>query len=497
MIPEHLPRSGFLSTRPRGRLSAVTPKAKTSYDVAVNNFPFRKERLLNPPGAWDTILSVIRGQIREDAFHRWFGRCTLRQATADELVIDVPSIFYKNWILEHYGAFIESAYQKEVSPTARFSIVIAGDADPPAEMPKARKPRKQRIRPEPVVPASTNGCKLNPKYTFENFIEGSCNRYARATCLAAAESPGTTYNPIFVYGGVGLGKTHLMQAVGHLILSKPNGVRIHYASSETFTNHLIHSLQTRRMDDFRRSYRDVNALLLDDIQFLSGKERTQEEFFHTFNTLFDIHSQIVISSDRPPNELADTEARLVSRFQSGVVVDLLPPDLETRAAILLNHSKNLGLHVPGDVAFFIAEKARCNIRELEGALLRLRAYCALVKQPPTLEVAHYALKDFLLREASHKITLEAIQKTAADCFDIRVGDMQSHRRPKMVAFPRQVAMYLCRELTDHSLHEIGEAFGGRNHATVIHAHRLVAEKLKADAKLRLIVTHLTEGLSRP
>lgn len=451
---------------------------------------------MNSPGVWDTILSMIRGQIQEDAFHRWFGRCVLRQESADELVIEVPSIFYKNWILEHYGASIRTTYEKYASPGAQFCIVIRGDADPPADPANSRKPRKRRIRPEPVVPASTNGCKLNPKYTFQNFIEGSCNRYARATCLAAAESPGTAYNPIFVYGGVGLGKTHLMQAVGHLILSKPNGVRIHYASSETFTNHLIHSLQTRRMDEFRRSYRAVNALLIDDIQFLSGKERTQEEFFHTFNTLFDTHSQILVSSDRPPNELADTEARLLSRFQSGVVVDLLPPDLETRAAILLNHAKNLGLPLPGDVAFFIAEKVRCNIRELEGALLRLRAYCALVKQPATLDVTHYALKDFLLRDASHRITIEAIQKIVADRFDIRVADMQSHRRPKMVAFPRQIAMYVCRELTDHSLHEIGEAFGGRNHATVLHAHRLVTEKLTLDAKLRLIVDHLIEQLSR-
>lgn len=452
---------------------------------------------MNPPGVWDTILSAIRGQIQEDAFHRWFGSCAPRRQSAEELVVEVPSIFYKNWILEHYGDFIQSAYQKHSLPGAPFAIVIAGDAETPTETPNPRKPRKRRIHPQPVTPASTNGCKLNPKYTFENFIEGSCNRYARATCIAAAESPGTAYNPIFIYGGVGLGKTHLMQAVGHLILGKPNGIRIHYASSETFTNHLIHSLQTRRMDEFRRSYRDVNALLIDDIQFLSGKERTQEEFFHTFNSLFDTHSQIVVSSDRLPNELADTEARLVSRFQSGVVVDLLPPDLETRAAILLNHARNLGLPLPGDVACFIAEKARCNIRELEGALLRLRAYCALVKQPATLEVAQYALKDFLLREASHRITIEAIQKKVADRFDIRIADMQSHRRPKMVAFPRQVAMHLCRELTNHSLHEIGEAFGGRNHATVIHAHRLISETLRSDAKLQLVVTHLTEELSRP
>jgi chromosomal replication initiator protein len=250
------------------------------------------------------------------------------------------------------------------------------------------------------------------------------------------------------------------------------------------------------MDEFRRSYRDTTALLIDDIQFLSGKERTQEEFFHTFNTLFDLRSQIIISSDRPPSELADMEARLVSRFQSGVVVDLQVPDLETRTAILLTHAGNLQIQLSEEVAFFIAEKVRFNIRDLEGALLRVGAYSSLMKHAPTVATAQYALKDFLLRDASHRTSLEAIQKKVADCFDIRIADMQSRRRPKMVAFPRQVAMYLCRELTDHSLHEIGEAFGGRNHATVIHAHRLVAEKLNSESKLRLIVTRLREELSR-
>ncbi|MDP2896557.1 MAG: chromosomal replication initiator protein DnaA [bacterium] len=452
---------------------------------------------MNPPGVWDAIISAIRGQMQEDTFHRWFGSCTVRHESPEELVIEAPSIFYKNWILEHYGQFIQSTYEKHASPGAKFRIVIAGDAESPGAASDNGAERKRRIRRQQPVPPSNNGCRLNPKYTFENFIEGSCNRYARATCLAAAESPGSAYNPIFVYGGVGLGKTHLMQAVGHFMLSAPNGVRIHYVSSESFTNHLIHSLQTRHMDEFRRSYRDANALLIDDIQFLSGKERTQEEFFHTFNTLFDLRSQIIISSDRPPSELADMEARLVSRFQSGVVVDLQVPDLETRTAILLTHARNLQIQLSEEVAFFIAEKARFNIRELEGALLRVGAYSSLMKHPATVATAQYALKDFLLREASHRTSLEAIQKKVADCFDIRIADMQSRRRPKMIAFPRQVAMYLCRELTDHSLHEIGEAFGGRNHATVIHAHRLVAEKLNSDSKLRLIVTRLREELSRP
>ncbi len=448
-------------------------------------------------GHWDTIIGVIRAQVQQDTFDRWFGDCKLKNDSATDLTIEVPSIFYRNWVIDHFGPFIQSKLRELAGPDARFAIEIAGDnGSTIVAAPKRRRSRGASESPPSPRGNSNNGSHLNPKYTFVNFIEAPCNSFARATSLAAAQTPGRLYNPIFIYGGVGLGKTHLMQAIGHYMLLHLQGVRIHYVSSETFTNHLIHSVQNQKMDQFRRSYRDVNALLIDDIQFLSGKERTQEEFFHTFNALFDLRSQIVISSDRPPTELANMEERLMSRFQSGVVADLQAPDLETRAAILLNNAPLLRIKLPEDVAFFIAEKIRCNIRELEGALIRVASYASVTKQPLTVALAQHVLKDVLLHQDTRTITIDAIQKKVAERFDIRVADMKSPRRPKTIAYPRQVAMSLCRELTSHSLQEIGEAFGGRNHATVIHAHNLIARKLPSEPKLRDIIERLKEELSR-
>jgi chromosomal replication initiator protein len=434
--------------------------------------------------------------LHPETFERWFGPCVVREESAGDLKIEVPSIFYRNWILEHYGAFIQEKLRQLAGPEAALTIQIAGDgAVAPAPL-RPRRRRKSSDVSSPQAASLGNGSKLNPKYTFQSFVEGSCNRFARAASMAAAEAPGRAYNPLFMYGGVGLGKTHLMQAIGHFVLSKFNGVRVHYVSSESFTNHLINSLQTRKMDLFRRSYRDVNALLIDDIQFLCGKERTQEEFFHTFNALFDLGSQIVITSDRPPSELAHMEERLVSRFQSSVVVDLQVPDLETRVAILLNNAPYLRIELPEDVAFFIADKIKLNIRDLEGALVRVASYASLMKHPLTVGLAQHVLRDILLRQQPHTPTIDAIQKKVAEDFDVRVADMKSNRRPKSIAYPRQVAMYLCRELTSHSLQEIGEAFGGRNHATVIHAHREIEKRAATDGKLRLLLTRIREEFSR-
>lgn len=447
---------------------------------------------------WEGIISAIRAQLRPETFERWFSPCTISENSPNELVIQVPSVFYKNWILEHYGGFIQERLRQSVGPDARLLVETIGE--PPAGPCDAGAPRRQREQLSRARaarrPSSNNGSTLNPKYTFENFIEGACNRFARAASLAVAEAPGKEYNPLFIYGGVGLGKTHLMQAIGHHILAHLNGVKIHYVSSEVFTNHLIKSIQSRNMEVFRRSYRDLNALLIDDIHFLSGKEQTQEEFFHTFNTLFDHGNQIVVSCDRPPAELADMEERLVSRFQSGVVVDLQVPELETRVAILLKNAALSRIELPEAVAFFIADKIRSNIRELEGALVRVASYACLMKRPLTTGLAEHVLKDTLLRQQLRTITIDAIQKKVAELFDIRVADMKSSRRPRTIAFPRQIAMYLCRELTNHSLHEIGDAFGGRDHATVIHAHNLVATRLPSDRELNALVCRAKEHLTR-
>ncbi len=446
---------------------------------------------------WESILSEIRTKLRPETFERWFGACTLKSHTSGGLIIEVPNVFYKNWILEHYGTFIQDNLRRG-EPAAKLIVEVPGDGEAqpsPKKNGRARRRRSPRRAAPPARPASSNGTKLNPKYTFENFIEGSCNRFARAASMAVAQAPGRAYNPLFIYGGVGLGKTHLMQAIGHYMVLHLHGGKIDYVSSEQFTNHLIRSLQTRNMEVFRRSYRNINALLIDDIQFLSKKEQTQEEFFHTFNTLFDIRSQIVISSDRPPAELASMEERLVSRFQSGVVVDLQAPELETRVAILLKYAASSEIKLPGEVAFFIAGKIKLNIRELEGALVRVASYASLMRQPLTVRVAQHVLRDILMQQAARTISIDAIQKKVAEYFDIRVADMKSSRRPKTIAFPRQVAMYLCRELTSYSLQEIGEAFGGRDHSTIIYGHKLIKRKLLAETELRLRVSHLKNELS--
>ncbi len=452
---------------------------------------------MTPQGVWESILAEIGTHLKPDTFERWFSLATLKDLSTERLTIEVPNIFYKNWILEHCSSIIESKLKDLAGPEAQFIISVAGEnGEDPSLSACLPGPRPKRLPTRRRRTSSNNGNNLNPRYTFANFVEGPCNRFARAAALAAAEAPGQTYNPVFIYGGVGLGKTHLMQAIGHHMLAQLKAVTIHYVSSETFTNHLIHSLQTRQMESFRRSYRYVNALLIDDIEFLSGKEQTQEEFFHTFNALSDLHSQIVVSSDRPPAELADMEKRLVSRFQSGLVVDLQVPDLETRVVILLRHAAYRGINLPENVAFFIAEKIRSNIRVLEGALVQVACYGSVMKHPLTVGLAQQVLHDMLMRFETSNVTLEAIQKRVADEFDIRLADMKSPRRPKTIAWPRQVAMYLCRELTPHSLQHIGESFGGRNHATVIHAHRLIERKTQTDSKLRFIVTKLRRELSQ-
>jgi chromosomal replication initiator protein len=453
---------------------------------------------LDSAAIWHSLLSTIRAQLGPETFDRWFGPCVVKENSSKHLCVMVPNVFYRNWILEHYGPFIQEQLREMAGAEGQLSIEINGEAAPTT--PSSKTGRGHRRRPS--SPASirrtsfNDGSKLNLKYTFDNFIEGSCNRFARAASLAAAEAPGLAYNPLFIYGGAGLGKTHLMQAIGHYMLSRLNGVRIHYASSEQFTNHLINSLQTRKMELFRRSYRDTNALLIDDIEFLSGKEQTQEEFFHTFNALYDLRSQIVISSDRPPSELANMEERLVSRFQSGLVVDLQVPELETRVAILLKNAADSHIVLPEDIAFFIADRIRANIRELEGALVRLAYYASSMKQPLTVDLAQHVLKDILARQRGRGIPIDTIQKKVAEFFDIRVADMKTNRRPKTIAFPRQIAMYLARELTNHSLQEIGEAFGGRDHSTVIHAHKLVKRKMDADPNLKMVVSRLKDETAR-
>lgn len=338
---------------------------------------------------------------------------------------------------------------------------------------------------------------LNARNTFESFVVGANSQFAHAACAAVGAAPGKTYNPLFYYGGVGLGKTHLMHAIGHTILGRKRAAKVQYITSERFTNEFIDAIQSNSLVRFRKRYRSVDVLLIDDIQFLAGKERSQEEFFHTFNALFDGHKQIVLSSDRPPSEIANLEARLVSRFEWGMTAELSPPDVETRMAILQKKAQSMNVRMSSPVLTFLAEHIRTNVRRLEGALMRVASFASLNDGGmPSTERMEHLLKDLLQEEARRTITIDQIQRRVADHFDVRLADMTSKRRPANIAWPRQVAMYLARENTKASLCEIGEAFGGRDHGTVLHAHRQVKSKIKGDERTRQVVALLDDLLHR-
>jgi chromosomal replication initiator protein len=368
----------------------------------------------------------------------------------------------------------------------------APETPTPPTVPAA--PVKEPVREHSAVLARE--LVFNPKNTFDTFVVAGNNSFAHAAALAVAQNPGKAYNPLFVYGGVGLGKTHLLHAVGNHVARHKKGARVAYVSSEKFTNEYIEAIQTNELARFRRKYRNTDLLLIDDIQFLENKERIQEEFFHTFNALHEVHRQIVLTCDRPAGELKSLEARLVSRFEWGLVTDLQPPDVETRVAILRKKQETMEFKLPEAVLQFIAQKIRSNIRRLEGALARVSSYCALSRIPATVELAENLLRDHLQEESRDALTVEAIQKRVADHFDLRLADMTSKRRPEHIAFPRQVAMYLARQLTGGSLNTIGEAFGGRDHGTVLHACRLVKDRMEVDESVRQVVSFLERQLMR-
>lgn len=336
---------------------------------------------------------------------------------------------------------------------------------------------------------------LNPKYTFDTFVIGNSNRFAHAASLAVAEAPAQAYNPLFIYGGVGLGKTHLMHAIGHYILNQTPNAKVVYVSSEKFTNELINSIRDDRNNQFRNKYRNVDVLLIDDIQFIAGKESTQEEFFHTFNALHEANKQIVISSDRPPKEIPTLEDRLRSRFEWGLIADIQPPDLETRIAILKKKAKVENIDVPDDVMQYIASKIQSNIRELEGALIRIVAYSSLTNKKITLELAEEALKDIISSDKPKKITVKLIKEVVSKEFNIKVEDFNSRKRTKSIAYPRQIAMYLTRELTDLSLPKIGEEFGGRDHTTVIHAYDKITEDMANNDDFKNVIDKLIKEIT--
>jgi len=444
---------------------------------------------------WSNAKDIIKRELANDqTFNIWFGPIGFVSLGTDTITLKVPNKFFKGWLVDRYMNQLNSGIQKATGKALKIEFVLGEmtTEDAPAAASKKDDPKKDRLFGIfPRAPqASAREIGLNPKYTFESFVEGPSNRFALAASTAVSDSPAKAYNPFFIYGGVGLGKTHLMHAIGQRVLQKIPKAKILYMSSEDFTNQLISAIQTRTTPSFREKYRNVDVLLIDDIHFIAGKESTQEEFFHTFNTLFDAHKQIVVSSDRPPKEIQALEERLVSRFEWGLVTDIQPPDFETRIAILKKKSEKETIALPEDVFYFLGEKVKTNIRQLEGALIRVVAYAKLIGKDVTVDLAKEVLKDMII-EGEKKVTIDLIQKKVSEYFDIKLSDMRAKKRSKAIAYPRQVAMYLARQLTDFSLPEIGDQFGGRDHTTVIHACDKIENEIKTKSGLKNTVDKIT------
>src|ERR1700732_5322283 len=447
---------------------------------------------------WREIASGIRLHLSADAFQRWFSAIELVQADEIALTFQVPNTIYQFWIESNYLNVVQSdamsvrGSQREI----KFRAADSGMTGPVVEAHADRlsETLAPTAQDEDSEGAINHG--MNPRNRFEAFVVGSNNQFAHAAALAVSQSPAKTYNPLFIYGGVGLGKTHLMQAIGQQTIDRRKTHKVMYLSSERFINEFIDAIQHNMLVRFRKRYRQADVLLIDDIQFLSGKERSQEEFFHTFNTLFDGHKQIVLSSDRPASEIANLEHRLVSRFEWGLTAELQPPDVETRMAILRKKARTLQIKLEDQVFEFLANRIRTNVRRLEGALMRVASFASLSGKELTQDVVEHLLKDILQEEARHSITIEQIQRRVAEHFDVRLADMTSKRRPASIAFPRQVAMYLARELTKASLNEIGEAFGGRDHGTVLHACKQVKRRMKEQDSIRQTISFIDSSLQR-
>lgn len=437
---------------------------------------------------WNKILGTIKEELSPQAYNSWFSQTKVVKFGENELIISAPGDFCKDWLEKHYTGFIKNILKRTLNSDDNLKIEFrAADQKFSAPARSTLNHKKKTKKAEPFL--KDDKLVLTPKYTFDSFVVGNGNRFAHAACLAVAQSPSKSYNPLFVYGGVGLGKTHLMQAIGRYITRQNSKIKVLYISSEKFTNEMINSIRDDRTVAFRDKYRSVDVLLIDDIQFLAGKERTQEEFFHTFNTLYDSNKQIVITSDRPPKDIPTLENRLISRFEWGLITDIQPPDLETRIAILRKKAQAENLSVPTEVIDFIAEKIPSNIRQLEGALTKLVAFSFFTKKELSVSLAQDILKDIIPLE-NKKISIGQIQKAVTDYYTIKINSLLSKKRTKDIVLARQVAIYLSRELTDLSLTSIGEAFGRRDHTTIIHSYTKIKNKIEKDKSFKGIIKNL-------
>ncbi len=451
---------------------------------------------------WNEIGADIRPHVSNDAFQRWFATIDLVHADELALTFEVPNTIYQLWIESNYLSLVESAALTVLGSPRQIKFRVSEngklgrmpDSKTEAKTEPCDEQLQAKFQEKETEPASNHG--MNPRNSFDTFVVGANNQFAHAAALAVAQSPAKTYNPLFIYGGVGLGKTHLMQAIGQQVMDRKRNFKVMYLSSERFTNEFIDAIQHNTLVKFRKRYRQSDLLLIDDIHFLAGKERSQEEFFHTFNTLFDGRKQIVMSSDRPASEIANLEQRLVSRFEWGLTAELQPPDIETRMAILRKKVQILHVQLSQEILEFLAERVRTNVRRLEGALMRVASFVSLSGREISRETVEQLLRDILQEEAKKIVTIDQIQKKVAEHFDVRLADMTSKRRPANIAFPRQIAMYLARRHTKSSLNEIGDAFGGRDHGTVLHAYKAVTERMKKEDQVRQLILLLDTQLER-
>jgi chromosomal replication initiator protein len=441
---------------------------------------------MNLEEIWNNSLSKIEGKIGNSVFDLWFKPIKISSIKDQTVTLEIPNRFFKEWIEDSYPNLIKDSLETVVGYPVMLKYRVEEKQDTTQKKIISQLENK-RIR------LANKGIYLNPKYTFENFITGHSNQFAHAAAIAVAESPGKTYNPLFIYGGVGLGKTHLMHSIGNKVMNGKHDVSVLYVSSEQFTNEVVSAIRHEKMSDLKEKYRNLDLLLLDDVQFIANKTATQEEFFYTFNALYEKQKQIVISCDRPPKEISDVTDRLRSRFNMGLIADIQPPDIETKIAIIYKKAEMMGRKIPEDVAHYLASKIKSNIRELEGSLIRIAAQSSLTGEEINIETTKKILKD-IIHDDERPITIDSIQKTVCDFYNLKLTDIKAKRRTKDIALPRQVAMYISKQITDSSLNDIGKAFGGKDHATVIYACKQIEERRGKDETFNRMIENLLQKI---
>jgi chromosomal replication initiator protein len=465
--------------------SPIVSLAATAMDSSMNKL-------------WQDTLNQLESNLNPQHFNTWIKPLKLIKVEQNLIVLEVPNRFILDWVKDNYAKLIQKVLTDLSAVTYKLQINVSGQArdtlPPPSHPLKNTSALPNSVQDNIIKNEPQNDININQKYTFDEFVSGSSNQFACAAAVAVANNPATTYNPLFIYGGVGLGKTHLVNAIGNSILKKAPGTRVCYYTSEKFMNELINSIRYNRMDEFRNKFRSMDILLIDDIQFIAGKERTQEEFFHTFNALYESHKQIVVTSDKFPKEIPGLEDRLRSRFEWGLIADIQPPDIETKQAILKMKAEQNHIDLPEDVALFLANSICSNVRELEGYLIRIGAYASLTSTPLNLDMAQEVLKDILV-EKNKELSVEEILKKVCLHFNVKISDIKSARRHKAIVLPRQIAMYLARQLTSASYPEIGEKFGGKDHSTIIHAINKIERLMKEDFQLRNTLESLKKSIA--